>query len=89
MRDAPVDIIALFQAAAQEVVGHELENLTLETELSDLALDSVAVMEIVGFVEQRLEVRFADEDLARLTTLGNFATLVEKARRARTAPHSV
>jgi acyl carrier protein len=78
----PVDVIALFQQAAKEVVGYNLDKLTLETELSDLSLDSVAVMEIVGYVEQKLEVRFADEDLSRLTSLKDLAALIEKARAA-------
>jgi acyl carrier protein len=82
MAKDPIDIIPLFQAAAKEVVGYELEKLTLETELSDLSLDSVAVMEIVGFVEQQLGVRFADEDLSRLTTLKDLAALIDKARAA-------
>ena len=77
------DIIPIFQGdAAQEVVGYKLDKLTLDTELSDLSLDSVAVMEIVGFVEQKLDLRFNDEDLSRLTTLRDLSTLVIKTKGA-------
>jgi acyl carrier protein len=76
-----VDIIALYKQAAHEVGGYNLENLTLDTQLSDLSLDSVAVMEIIGYVEQHLGVRFNDEDLARLTNLRDLEQLILKARK--------
>jgi acyl carrier protein len=77
-----IDVIQLFQEAAFEVSGRKLEKLALETQLADLALDSVVVMEIVGYVEQKIEVRFDDEDLARLSTLKDLDTLIEKTKKA-------
>ena len=75
------DLIPLFKEAAFEVAGYKFDSLTLETKLSDLSLDSVAVMEIVGYVEQKLDVRFADEDLATLSTLADLSKLIEKTRK--------
>ena len=43
-------------------------------------MDSVAVMETIGVVEQRISVRFEDEDLAQLSSLRDLEALVEKAR---------
>lgn len=80
--DDTIDIIALYQEAAQEVAGRKIEGLTLDTKLSDLQLDSVLVLEMTGFVEQKLNVRFDDDELSRLTTLRDLGVLVEKARRA-------
>jgi acyl carrier protein len=77
-----IDVISLFTEAAFEVSGRKLEKLELETQLADLALDSVVVMEIVGYVEQKLDVRFNDEDLAHLATLKDLQTLIEKTKRA-------
>jgi len=82
MTMSKVDVISLFQEAALEVSGRKLEKLALETQLADLALDSVVVMEIVGYVEQKLDVRFDDEDLARLSTLKDLETLIEKTKKA-------
>jgi acyl carrier protein len=45
-------------------------------------MDSVAVMETIGVCEQRLSVRFNDEDLGKLTTLRDLDTLVAKLVRA-------
>ena len=76
-----IDIVALFKQAAFEAEGRHLEGLTLDSKLSELSMDSVAVMETIGVFEQRLNVRFLDEDLARLTCLRDLEALVEKARK--------
>jgi acyl carrier protein len=76
-----IDIVQLFKQAAFEAEGRHLEGLTLDSKLSDLSMDSVAVMETIGVFEQRIGVRFADEDLARLSSLRDLEALVEKARR--------
>jgi acyl carrier protein len=80
--DDNIDIIALYQEAAQEVAGRKIDGLTLDTKLSDLQLDSVLVLEMTGYVEQKLNVRFDDDELSRLTTLRDLGALVDKARRA-------
>ena len=82
MDNGNVDVVALFKEAAYEVGGYTLDHLTLDTELADLALSSVAVMETIGFFEQRLNLRFNDDELARLTTLRDLQKLIEKAPRA-------
>ena len=76
-----IDIVALFKKAAFEAEGRHLEGLTLDSKLSELSMDSVAVMETIGVFEQQLGVRFADEDLSRLTCLRDLEALVEKAKR--------
>jgi acyl carrier protein len=76
-----IDIVAVFKQAAFDAEGRHLEGLTLDSKLSELAMDSVAVMETIGVFEQRVGVRFADEDLARLTSLRDLEALVAKARR--------
>jgi acyl carrier protein len=81
MSTTKIDIVALFKQAAFEAEGRHLEGLTLDSKLSELQMDSVAVMETIGVFEQRLNVRFNDEDLARLTCLRDLEALVEKARR--------
>ena len=76
-----IDIVQLFKQAAFEAEGRHLEGLTLDSKLSELSMDSVAVMETIGVFEQRIGVRFADEDLARLSCLRDLEALVAKARR--------
>ena len=78
--DTQTDIIPIFRTAAREVSGANLDGLTLDTKLSDLSLDSVSVMEIIGMLEERLQMRFDDGDLARLSTVRDLSALVEKNR---------
>lgn len=73
------DVVDLFRSAVFEAGGIKLENLTLDTTLADLALDSVAVMESIAVMEDRLGIRIADEDLARLTSLRDLEKLITKA----------
>jgi len=82
MTTEPIDILKLFKEAAFEADGRTIESLTLDTKFSELTMDSVAVMETIGVFEQRLSVRFNDDDLARLTTLRDLEALVQKSLRA-------
>ena len=75
---AHVDVIALFQKAALEVSGKQLSGLTPDTVISKLGLDSVAVMELVSYFEEKLTIRMPDEDIAQLKTLGDLEKLVNR-----------
>ncbi len=82
MTAKPIDIIKLFTEAAFEADGRTLEGLTLDSKFSELAMDSVAVMETIGVFENRLSIRFNDDDLSRLTTLRDLEALVSKSVKA-------
>jgi len=75
---AQVSITQLFAQAAQEVNGKKLAGLTKETVISKLGLDSVAVMELVSFFEEKLNIRMPDEELAKVQTLGDLGALVQR-----------
>jgi acyl carrier protein len=73
-----VDVIGLFKQAALEVHGRELGALDAATEISTLGLDSVAVMEMTGCLEDKLQIRIPDEELAEVETLGQLDTLIRR-----------
>jgi acyl carrier protein len=73
-----VNVVSLFQAAALEVNGKKLDGLTSTTVISKLGLDSVAVMELVSYFEEKLSIRMPDEDLAQVQTLGDLGALVKR-----------
>ena len=81
MADSKVDIVALFKEAAYEVGGLHLDDLTLDTKLADLSMNSVSVMETIGIFEERLNIKIDDEDLARLSSMRDLEALIEKAQR--------
>ena len=72
------EIIEMFKAAVFEVDNKKVENLTTATELSALGLDSVQTMEVIGTMEEKLNVQFPDEDLATLKSVGDLTALVKK-----------
>ncbi|HXN56729.1 MAG TPA: acyl carrier protein [Myxococcales bacterium] len=73
-----VDVIALFTQAALEVDNRKLVNLTKDTVISTLGMDSVAVMELVSFFEEKLAVRIPDEDLNHIRTVGDLRDALAK-----------
>ena len=81
-----VDVIGLFKQAALEVHGRELDALEATTEISTLGLDSVAVMEMTGCLEERLKIRIPDEELAEVETLGELDTLIRRVIAGKEGP---
>jgi acyl carrier protein len=74
----PLNVTQLFAQAALEVNGKTLENLGKETVISKLGLDSVAVMELVSYLEEKLDIRMPDDELAKVQTLGDLGGLVQR-----------
>lgn len=81
-----VDVIGLFGQAALEVHGRELGILDAATEISTLGLDSVAVMEMTGCLEEKLKIRIPDEELAEVETLGELDTLIRRVIAGKETP---
>jgi acyl carrier protein len=71
MAEQQVNVIELFQKAALEVDNRKLSGLSKDTVISTLGMDSVAVMELVSYFEERLAVRIPDEELGKVRTLGD------------------
>jgi len=78
MTDGQVDVIKLFRHAALEVSNRKFDTLDRATVISQLGMDSVAVMELVSYCEEKLNVRMPDEDLARINTIGDLSALIQK-----------
>ena len=79
MAQTDEDIITLFKDAVREVENKEIEKIDGTTDLADLGLDSVATMEVIGVMEERLNVQFPDEDLANLKSMSDLTALVRKS----------
>jgi len=73
-----VNVLELFTQAALEVDNRKLTGLTKDTVISTLGMDSVAVMELVSFFEEKLSVRIPDEDLSRIRTVGDLRDALAK-----------
>lgn len=55
--------------------------ITPQMEIRELGLDSVATMEMVGFLEEKLETQFSDEVMVKIQTFGDLARLIESTKK--------
>lgn len=73
-----IDVLEMFKQAAFEVDNRRLPDLKPDTAIATLGMDSVAVMELVSYFEEKLSIRMPDEDLAQIQTLGDLDKLVQR-----------
>ena len=77
------EINALVVAALDDVApgkSAKLGDTGLDVKIRDLSIDSVASMEMVGFIEDKLGTTFPDEDLAAVNKLSDLADLIRSAK---------
>jgi len=74
------EILAIIKEALNEVAPAkkaEFENITADTTIDSLGLDSIARMEMVGAIEESVDMTFADEQLTEIRKIGDLAALVQ------------
>jgi len=72
------DLIALFRQVAKEVDKRDFQDLTGDSIISDLGIDSLSMMQIVGEMELKLDIMIPDEDLVELVTVKDLLKVVER-----------
>jgi len=73
-----VDVVEMFKQAAFEVDHRRLPDLRAETVIATLGMDSVAVMELVSYFEEKLSVRIPDEELSRIRTVKDLRDAIQR-----------
>ena len=74
----PIDVVEMFKQAAFEVDNRRLTELRAETVIATLGMDSVAVMELVSYFEEKLSVRIPDEELSRIKTVRDLRDAIQR-----------
>ena len=64
-----IDVVEMFKQAAFEVDNRRLPALGPDTVIASLGMDSVAIMELVSYFEEKLGVRIPDEELSKIRTV--------------------
>jgi len=72
----------MFQKTATEVVEREFATISEKTVISELGIDSLGMLEIVGSMERQLRIQLPDEALAGIQTVADLISLVEKKQSA-------
>jgi acyl carrier protein len=75
--DANKDLLQLFKAVAERVDKKSFDAVTRESVITDLGIDSLSMMQIVGEMETELELQIPDEDLVEIVTVGDLCSKVE------------
>ena len=77
------EILSLIKAALADVAPDrtgDFANIEFGNSIEELSLDSIATMEMVGFLEEKVETTFPDEELAKVNSIGDLASLVRSGR---------
>ena len=78
MASSRTELLELFQRTATEIVEKEFPHIAESTVISELGIDSLGMLEIVGAMERELKIQIPDESLAGIQTLKDLIELVEK-----------
>ncbi|MGZ6124825.1 MAG: acyl carrier protein [Myxococcales bacterium] len=73
-----IDVIEMFKQAAFEVDNRRLPDLKGETVIATLGMDSVAIMELVSWFEEKLGLRIPDEELGKIKTVRDLRDTVAR-----------
>ena len=71
------DLLELFKTVAARVDKRSFPDLTRSSVITELGIDSLSMMQIVGEMETELDVMIPDEDLVELTTVGDLCGKIE------------
>ncbi len=73
-----MDTIELVKDILKAKLGRD--DISLESTMKDLGVDSLDLVEVVLEVEERLGVTFEDEELIELKTVEHVVSLINKKR---------
>jgi acyl carrier protein len=71
-------MLTMFRTTATEVVEKNFHHVEESTVISELAIDSLGMLEIIGSLERQLRIQIPDESLTGLRTLSDLLDVVEK-----------
>ncbi|MGE0126866.1 MAG: acyl carrier protein [Blastocatellales bacterium] len=52
--------------------------LTMESTLGEVGISSITALEIAGYIEEKLNIKLPDDELAPLNTIGGLAQLIRR-----------
>ncbi len=70
------DLLGIFKTVAARVEKREFPNVSEKSVITELGIDSLAMMQIVGEMETELGIMIPDEDLVELITVGDLCDKV-------------
>ncbi|MEZ4446399.1 MAG: phosphopantetheine-binding protein [Polyangiaceae bacterium] len=72
------NVLGLFKTVAERIDKKSFNDVTRESVITDLGIDSLSMMQIVGELETELDLQIPDEDLVEIVTVGDLCSKVER-----------
>ncbi|QQR91420.1 MAG: acyl carrier protein [Myxococcales bacterium] len=72
------DLLKLFQKWATEIAEKDFSNIKEESVISDLGIDSLGMLELIGCLERELKIQIPDEKLVGIQTVKQLLELVDE-----------
>ena len=70
------DLLEMFKTVAARVDKRDFPKVTRQSVITELGIDSLSMMQIVGEMETELGILIPDEDLVELVTVGDLVAKV-------------
>jgi acyl carrier protein len=71
------NLLEMFKVVAARVDKREFPHVTAESVITELGIDSLSMMQVVGEMETELGIMIPDEDLVELITVGDLVKKIE------------
>ena len=71
-------LLVMFRETASEVVEKDFHHAMESMAISELAIDSLGILEIIGSLERRLRIQIPDESLSGIQTVRDLLDEVER-----------
>ena len=75
-------LLTMFRETATEVVEKDFHHVAEATVISELGIDSLGMLEIIGSMERQLKIQIPDESLSGIETIFDLLEVVEKRQTA-------
>ena len=76
------ELLQVFARTAAEIAEREFANVLETTSISELGIDSLGMLEIIGSLERELKIHIPDESLAGIQTVKDLLNAVESRQSA-------
>ena len=76
------DLLEVFRTTAIEVAEKDFPSVGEGTAISELGIDSLGMLEIIGSLERELKIQIPDESLAGIVTVKDLLNAVESRQSA-------
>jgi acyl carrier protein len=73
-----IDVLKALQETLEEVESRSFAHITEQTSVSDLEIDSVTMMEVIGCLEDDLNIQIPDDKLSGLNSVGDMLSVIRQ-----------